>query len=115
MTSIPTPAPNKSSKAILVIGTLFFVFGFVTWTNSVLIPYLKLACELNNFEAYLVTTAFYISYLVMGVPSAWVLKVTGFKNGMVIGLAIIAIGALIFIPAAMSRAYSLFLLGLFVQ
>lgn len=118
MTSISLPAPanqSKSSKAILIIGILFFIFGFVTWMNSVLIPYLKLACELNNFEAYLVTTAFYISYLIMAIPSAWVLKFTGFKNGMSVGLAIMALGALIFIPAAISRTYILFLLGLFIQ
>ena len=108
-------AQNKGSKAIWIIGILFFIFGFVTWMNSVLIPYLQMACELNNVEAYLVTTAFYISYLVMAIPSAWVLKVTGFKNGMSIGLAIMAVGALIFIPAANSRTYVLFLLGLFVQ
>ncbi|MEJ7678662.1 MAG: MFS transporter [Segetibacter sp.] len=91
------------------------MFGFVTWLNSVLIPYLKIACELNNFESYLVAFAFYIAYLVMAVPSAWLLKITGFKKGMAAGLFIMAIGALIFIPAASSRTYLLFLLGLFVQ
>lgn len=100
---------------IAIIGSLFFVFGFVTWLNSVLIPYLRIACELNNFESYLVAFAFYIAYLVMAIPSGWVLKVIGFKKGMAAGLFIMAIGALIFIPAAMSRTYILFLLGLFVQ
>ncbi|HLL41678.1 MAG TPA: sugar MFS transporter [Segetibacter sp.] len=100
---------------IAIIGSLFFVFGFVTWLNSVLIPYLKIACELNNFESYLVAFAFYIAYLVMAIPSAKVLKVTGFKKGMATGLAVMAVGALIFIPAAISRTYVLFLLGLFVQ
>lgn len=100
---------------IAIIGSLFFVFGFVTWLNSVLIPYLRIACELNNFESYLVAFAFYIAYLVMAIPSGKVLKVTGFKKGMATGLAIMAVGALIFIPAAMSRTYLLFLLGLFVQ
>lgn len=116
-TSAPETVINtpKSSKAILIIGVLFFIFGFVTWLNSALIPYLKLACELDNFQAYLVTTAFYSPYLIMAFPSAWVLKVTGFKNGMAIGLVIMAIGALIFIPAAMTRTYALFLLGLFFQ
>lgn len=100
---------------VVIIGSLFFVFGFVTWLNSVLIPYLKIACELNNFESYLVAFAFYIAYLVMAIPSAWLLKITGFKKGMAAGLFIMAVGALIFIPAAMSRTYLLFLLGLFVQ
>ncbi|GGK71536.1 sugar MFS transporter [Rufibacter glacialis] len=103
------------TRSMAIIGALFFVFGFVTWLNSVLIPYLKIACELNNFESYLVAFAFYIAYLVMGIPAGWLLKKTGYKKGMSAGLLIIAIGALIFIPAAMSRTYALFLLGLFVQ
>ena len=119
MTAIAAPKPptaqNKSAKAIVIIGILFFIFGFATWMNSVLIPYLKLACELNNFQAYFVTFAFYISYFVMAIPSAMVLKITGFKKGMAIGLAIMALGALIFIPAALERTYVLFLLGLFVM
>ncbi|NEU07027.1 sugar MFS transporter [Flavihumibacter sp. R14] len=106
--------PGKINP-IIIIGSLFFVFGFITWLNSVLIPYLKIACELNNFESYLVAFAFYISYLVMAIPSAWILRVTGFKNGMSVGLLIIAAGALLFIPAAISRTYILFLLGLFIQ
>ncbi|HEY0669333.1 MAG TPA: sugar MFS transporter [Sphingobacteriaceae bacterium] len=107
--------PGKGLSPIFIIGILFFIFGFVTWLNSVLIPYLKIACELNNFESYFVAFAFYISYLVMAVPSAWVLKRTGFKSGMSAGLLVMAVGALIFIPAAMARTYELFLLGLFVQ
>jgi glucose/galactose transporter len=109
---------NKSSgtnKSIFIIGALFFIFGFVTWLNSVLIPYLQIACELNYSEAYLVTFAFYIAYLVMALPSAWILKITGFKKGMSLGLLVMAVGSLIFVPAAYSRTYELFLLGLFVQ
>lgn len=100
---------------IIIIGGLFFIFGFITWLNSVLIPYLKIACELNNFESYLVAFAFYIAYFVMALPSGWLLKSTGFKNGMGIGLIIMAVGASIFIPAALTRLYFLFLLGLFVM
>jgi FHS family L-fucose permease-like MFS transporter len=110
-----TTTAKKGIPPIFIIGALFFIFGFVTWLNSVLIPYLKLACELNNFEAYLVATAFYISYLVMAIPSAMVLKRTGLKKGMALGLVVMGIGALIFIPAALTRTYGLFLLGLFVQ
>jgi FHS family L-fucose permease-like MFS transporter len=112
-------ATVSKSKTILspifIIGMLFFIFGFITWLNSVLIPYLKLACQLNNVEAYLVTTAFYISYFVLAIPSARILNATGFKKGMSIGLAVIAVGALVFIPAAITRFYGLFLLGLFIQ
>jgi len=109
------PKRKSGVSPIAIIGSLFFVFGFITWLNSVLIPYLRIACELNNFESYLVAFSFYIAYLVMAIPSAWVLKATGFKKGMAAGLLIMAVGALIFIPAAMSRTYLLFLLGLFVQ
>ncbi|MFD2872463.1 sugar MFS transporter [Mucilaginibacter ximonensis] len=115
-TSTTTAAKSgKSISPIYIIGALFFVFGFVTWLNSVLIPYLKIACQLNNFESYLVAFAFYIAYLVMAIPSAWVLKKTGFKNGMAVGLLIMGVGALIFVPAAVTRTYALFLTGLFVQ
>jgi len=99
---------------MLIIGALFFIFGFVTWANGTLIPYLKIACELTTKEALLVTFAFYISYAVMAFPSSWVLKKTGFKKGMVLGLLMMAVGSLIFIPAANSRNYDVFLLGLFV-
>ncbi|MEO8117518.1 MAG: MFS transporter, partial [Bacteroidota bacterium] len=99
---------------VIIIGILFFIFGFVTWLNSTLIPYLQIACELETAQAVLVTFAFYISYAVMAFPSSWVLKKTGFKTGMMLGLIIMAIGALIFIPAANSRTFGLFLTGLFV-
>ncbi|TVT39534.1 sugar MFS transporter [Hymenobacter setariae] len=113
--TLPPPASSQQNRSIVIIGALFFIFGFVTWLNSVLIPYLKISCELTNFEAYLVTFAFYISYLVMAIPSAWVLKVTGFKKGMSAGLLVMGVGALLFVPAALTRTYGLFLLGLFVQ
>ncbi|AOM79403.1 sugar MFS transporter [Pedobacter steynii] len=108
-----------TNKAVLnpliIIGILFFVFGFVTWLSAVLIPYLQLACELNNFQSYLVAFAFYISYFLMGIPSGWLLKRTGFKNGLSAGLILVAVGSLLFVPAAVNRFYPLFLLGLFVQ
>ncbi|MDN3550082.1 sugar MFS transporter [Mucilaginibacter aquaedulcis] len=116
VTEIKNTTIKKSAiNPIVIIGALFFIFGFVTWLNSVLIPYLKIACQLNNFESYLVTSAFYIAYLLMAKPSAWVLKLFGFKNGMAVGLIVIALGALIFIPAALTRVYAVFLIGLFVQ
>lgn len=102
-------------RGIFIIGILFFIFGFVSWINSILIPYFKLACSLTNRQAMLVAFAFYISYFVMAIPAAAILKKTGLKSGMVLGLVVMAVGALIFVPAAMSRIYSLFLFGLFVQ
>ena len=106
---------KKSNQNIFIIGSLFFVFGFVTWLGSVLIPYLRIACELSSFESYFVAFSFYISYTVMAIPSAWVLKKTGFKKGMSTGLLIMAAGTLFFIPAALTRIFPLFLVGLFMQ
>lgn len=97
------------------IGLFFFIFGFVTWLNGILIPYLKIACELNHFQSYLVAFAFYIAYVIMAVPSAWVLKRTGLKSGMMTGLFIMSAGALLFIPAALTRTYIIFLSGLFIM
>ncbi|HLO82555.1 MAG TPA: sugar MFS transporter [Chitinophagaceae bacterium] len=99
--------------SILIIGLMFFIFGFVSWVNSILIPYFKIACELTNFQAYFVAFAFYISYFVMSVPSSFLLKKAGFKKGMMIGFWIMSLGAFIFIPAAFARTYGVFLLGLF--
>ena len=99
--------------SIFIIGTLFFIFGFVSWVNAILIPYFKIACELTHFKAYLVTFAFYISYFIMSVPSSYLLKRTGFKKGMMIGFWVMAAGAFIFVPAALTRTYEIFLVGLF--
>jgi len=100
---------------IAIIGFLFFIFGFISWLNSILIPYFRIACELNNFESYLVTFAFYISYLVFSIPSSYLLNRAGYRKGIMIGFWVMAAGALIFVPAAFTRAYQFFLLGLFTM
>jgi len=105
---------RETTISILLIGVLFFVFGFVTWVNAILIPYFKIACELTNFQSYLVTFAFYISYFVMSVPSSYLLKAVGFKKGMMIGFWVMSVGAFTFVPAALTRTYVIFLLGLFL-
>ncbi len=102
------------SRQIIVIGGFFFIFGFVTWLNGILVPYLKIVCELQEWQAYLVTFAFYISYTVMALPSGRILQYTGMIRGMQLGLVAIAAGCFLFIPAAYQRAYGPFLLGLFV-
>jgi FHS family L-fucose permease-like MFS transporter len=104
---------RASVISIFIIGLLFFIFGFVSWVNSILIPYFKIACQLSNFQSYLVTFAFYISYFVMSVPSSYLLKRVGFKKGMMAGFWVMAAGAFIFVPAALTRTYEVFLLGLF--
>ena len=111
--SVSSLTQRDTQISIMLIGMMFFIFGFVSWANSILIPYFKIACELTNFKAYLVTFAFYISYFIMSVPASYILKSIGFKKGMMLGFWIMSIGAFIFIPAAMNRAYPIFLLGLF--
>jgi FHS family L-fucose permease-like MFS transporter len=108
---------NKNSYAtsLFLVGCLFFIFGFITWLNGSLIPFLKVACELTNSQSYLVATAFFASYFVMALPSSMILRKTGFKKGMSLGLLIMAVGAAIFIPAATERSYTYFLIGLFTQ
>lgn len=111
----PVAVTKSNTYPLIIIGSLFFIFGFVTWLSSVLIPYLQIACELTVFQSYLVAFAFYVSYFVMAIPSAWLLKITGFKRGMSMGLLLVAAGSLIFVPAAIYREYSIFLFGLFCQ
>ena len=109
---------KKSNQAnwitIGTIGVFFFIFGFITWLNGILIPYLKISCELNHFESYLVAFSFYIAYVIMAIPSSWILKRTGLKSGMMFGLFVMSAGALLFIPAAITRTYLFFLSGLFI-
>jgi glucose/galactose transporter len=104
---------NKYWLPLLMIGLLFGVFGFAAWMNSILIPYFQITLELNTVQTTLVTFFFFIAYVVMALPSSWVLKKIGFRKGIVAGLIIMAVGTLLFIPAAMSRRYIIFLLGLF--
>ncbi|MCB9002322.1 MAG: sugar MFS transporter [Bacteroidales bacterium] len=106
---------SRKILPMVIIGALFFIFGFVTWLNGILIPYFKISCELTDFEATLVAFAFYISYTVMALPASWVLSKTGFHKGMTVGLWIMAVGTLLFVPAAISRTYWIFLTGLFVM
>ena len=106
---------NKhTTAAIVILGALYFLFGFVTWLNGTLIPYLKIACELTTSQALWIPVAFYISYFFLALPSAFILRRTGLKNGMMIGLIVMALGALLFLPAANARSYPMFLTGLFI-
>lgn len=101
--------------SLAMVGCLFFVFGLVSWVNSILVPYFKVACDLQSgVQTYLVTFAFYIAYLVMTVPASFLLKKVGYKKGAMIGLFIMATGTLLFWPAALTRTYAMFLAALFV-
>lgn len=104
---------RQFQRALLLAAFLFFIFGFLTWVNGTLIAFFKKTFELNHFNSYLVTFAYYLSYTLMAIPSSMVLKKIGFKNGMSIGLLIMATGCGLFIPAAKLASYPIFLVGLF--
>lgn len=107
---------NKSNLVpIAIIAGLFFIFGFVTWINGALIPFMKTINELTDAQSYLVASASYISFVVMALPASYILNKIGYRKGMSLGLMIMAVGALIFIPAAEARTYWLFLTGIFIQ
>lgn len=107
--------PQRSSLIpMTIIGILFFIFGFVTWLNGSLIPFLKLICRLTNNQALLVTFSFYVAYTVMALPMAALLERIGYKRGMMYGLLCMALGAIMFIPAAEAASFALFLDALFV-
>jgi FHS family L-fucose permease-like MFS transporter len=113
---------NKGTQAVktnytiplAIITVLFFIFGFVTNLNDILIPHLKRACQLTDLQSSFVTSAFFGAYFLMSLPAAAILKKTGYRKGIFIGLITMAIGALLFIPAANTRFYLLFLFALSV-
>lgn len=113
--STPLEKRNSTLIPMIILTLLFFIFGFVTWLNGPLIPFFKLACELTESQAYFVTFAFYIAYFVMAIPSSWVIEKVGYRNGLSLGLVVIAIGAFMFYPAAEARTFGIFLVALFVM
>lgn len=106
---------NNTLIPITIIGGLFFIFGFVTWINGALIPFMKTINELTDAQSYLVASASYISFVLMALPASYVINKIGYKKGMSLGLIIMAIGALLFIPAANARTYWIFLSAIFIQ
>ncbi|AII53513.1 sugar MFS transporter [Hymenobacter sp. APR13] len=108
------PAGTTRSYAgpMVLMTTLFFLFGAVTNFNDVLMPYLKDVCQLTDFQSTAVQSAFFGAYFLMSLPAGKLLERMGFKRGIVLGLLIMACGALLFVPAANSRTFGLFLLAL---
>jgi FHS family L-fucose permease-like MFS transporter len=109
-----TKQKNEYLVPMIIIGVLFFIFGFVTWLNGPLIQFVKLAFSLNtDSEAFLVTTAFYLAYFFLAIPSSWILEKTGMKKGMALGLLVMAVGTFLFGTYATQRNYTISLIGLF--
>ncbi|MFH4965682.1 sugar MFS transporter [Gaetbulibacter sp. M235] len=106
---------NKNTIPIIIIAGLFFIFGFVTWINGALIPFMKTINELTDAQSYFVASASYISFVVMALPASYILNKIGYRKGMSLGLIVMGLGALVFIPAAEARTYWVFLTGIFIQ
>lgn len=109
------PSRKSNLVPIAIIAGMFAIFGFVTWINSALIPFMKTINELTEAQSYLVASASYISFVVMALPSSFIINRIGYHKGMSLGLIVMAIGALVFIPAAEARTYWVFLLAIFIQ
>ena len=114
-----TVAPESAAVrglrgAFAVVTTLFFLWGFITVMVDALVPRLKAVFELSYFEAALVQFAFFAAYLLLSIPSGVLIARVGYKRGAVVGLLAMAVGCLLFVPAAGLRVYALFLLAMFV-
>jgi len=99
---------------MMIIGLLFFIFGFVTWLNGPLIQFVELAFDLDTVNAFLVLMVFYLSYFFLALPSSWILRRSGMKKGMALGLMVMATGAIVFGEFVVRRWYPGALTGLFI-
>ena len=107
-------APRTYTAALVVLATVFFMWGFATVLNDILIPHLKSAFQLDYAQVLLIQFVFFLAYFVMAIPSAKILERTGYKLAVVIGLFGMAVSAAGFIPAAMLESFGLFLVALFL-
>lgn len=117
--AVAVPGSGANSKSTLLplamIAGMFFIFGFVTWLNGSLMPYLEVVLALTPFQASFILFSFYIAVTVFSLPSSWIIRKVGYKNGMAIGLATMAAAALIYIPAAKTHWFGMFLIGQFMM
>ena len=104
---------KKYTSAFIIVTILFFLWGFITVLVDSLIPRLKDVFELSYFQAGLVQFAFFIAYLLFSVPAGWLLSKIGYQKGVILGLAVMALGCVLFSPAASERVFGLFLFGYF--
>jgi len=100
--------------ALTSLTFLFFIWGFITCLNDILIPHLKNVFDLTYLQASLIQFCFFGAYFLVSIPAGWIIKRIGYQRGSVIGLLIASIGCLLFYPAATQKVYFLFLLALFV-
>jgi len=109
-----TDSPQRYTTALSAVTTLFFLWGFITCLNDILIPYLKAIFQLSFTQANLINLCFFGAYFLVSIPAGKLVARVGYKRGMLIGFAVAALGAYLFYPAAAQRVYGLFLAALFV-
>lgn len=114
MTTIKHPT-QSSVVPMIIVAILFFILGFATWLNGSLMPYLKQILQLSPFQASLILFSFYIAVTFTALPSAWVIRKVGYKNGMALGMGIMMLAGLLFIPAAQTQIFVLFLVAQLVM
>jgi FHS family L-fucose permease-like MFS transporter len=112
--SVASDKPRSYLGALAVLSTLFFMWGFITCLNDVIIPHLKVVFDLNYAQAMMIQFAFFTAYFVVSLPSSQIVRRVGYKNGIIIGLVVVGLGCLAFYPAAAVRSYAIFLLALFI-
>src|SRR5215207_5456124 len=108
---------NKSKSYVLpfvLVTSLFFLWAFLHNINPILIPHLKKACQLSDTQSAFIDTAVYLAYFSVALPAGWFMHRYGYKKAILFGLFLFGLGFILFIPAASSRAYSFFLLALFI-
>jgi MFS transporter, FHS family, L-fucose permease len=105
---------SNTTLAIILITSLFFLWGFALNLNPILIPHLKKACQLTDVQSALIDSASYIAYFIMAIPAGLFMQRFGYKGGIILGLFLFAVGAFLFYPAAETRTYAFFLGALFI-
>ena len=110
----PGTAQRKTGLALTVVTTVFFMWGFVTVLNDILVPHLKALFDLNYTQTMLIQFTFFSAYFLMSVPSSRILARVGYQKSIVLGLAVMGLGALLFYPAAAAKSYAVFLGALWV-
>ncbi|MBF1264395.1 MAG: sugar MFS transporter [Neisseria sicca] len=109
-----TPSQQNHNPALVVLTTLFFMMGFITCMNDILIPHLQKIFTLTNVQAMLVQFCFFTAYAIMSIPMGHLVGKIGYKNGVIGGFLLTAVGCLLFYPAADSQSYPTFLGALFI-
>ena len=113
-----TSTEEKQQSSVLpmaIVAVLFFILGFATWLNGSLMPYLQQILQLSPFQASLIIFSFYIAVTFTALPSAWVIRKVGYKNGMALGMGVMMVAGLLFIPAAKTQMFALFLFAQLVM